>query len=289
MPKIDRSLFTRDISDGLLVLRISDSPTVWKLNTFFHIGTKAPTSAWEAYKIPSTHKAWKVPMGKTLAYSIDSDTSFDFKDMLLWLLKDKDVGAAEAINSTFGDSNISQDTIMSIMCSRSNSMRHEIAVKYERMYGNVAWQPGQKLSKLKEDITEKLDGDFASVSRDMFQDGDERGADYCFLAMHGHTKDDELTAKGLTIDESKQEGALGQIELAFRSGMVGSAGTDEQRLDRTILFSSKSELKGLIEAYRKKFGGWDAEKQVYDPKSQLDGVGPTLYDDVFSEIGGDHR
>jgi hypothetical protein len=52
--------------------------------------------------MPSTHKAWKVPVGKTLSYSIREDTSFDFKDMLLWLLKDKDVGAAEAIYETFG-------------------------------------------------------------------------------------------------------------------------------------------------------------------------------------------
>jgi hypothetical protein len=125
------------------------------------------------------------------------------------------------------------------------------------------------------------------VARDMFQDGDERCADYCFLAMHGHNKDDALAEKGVYIDEAKQDGVGGQAENLFRTGMIGSMGTDEQRLNRTLLFSSKSELKGLIEAYRSKFGGWDGTE--YDEQLQVDGVGPTLYEDVFSEIGGDHR
>jgi hypothetical protein len=235
---------------------VGNSPTVWKYHTFFHFGDEAPSKEYEKYALPSTHRCWQVPLGKTLSNSIQYDTSFDFKDMLLWLLKDKDVGAAEAIKESLDNDTISQDVIMAVMASRSNSMRTSIAAKYERMYGNPDYKQGQQLSKLKDDITEKLDGDFAEVARDMFQDGDERCADYCFLAMHGHTKDDDLEAKGLYIDESKQDGAVGQVELAFRSGMVGSLGTDEQRLDRTILFSSKSELRGLIEAYKTKFGGW---------------------------------
>lgn len=266
---------------------IGNSPSVWKAGNFFHVGPKCPNPHFSAYAMPSTHKAFKVPMGKTLAHSLEHDTMFDFKDMLLWLVKDKDIGAAEAIHDTFEDASISQDTVMAIMASRSNSMRTEIAVKYEKMYGNPDYKQGMKLSKLKEDITEKLEGDFAEVARDMFQDGDQRCADYCFLAMHGHNKDDELEEKGIVIDESKQDGAGGQVENLFRTGMIGSMGTDEQRLNRTILFSSKSELKGLIEAYRSKYGGWDGT--AYDAQAQVEGVGPTLYEDVFSEIGGDHR
>ena len=87
--------------------------------------------------------------------------------MLLWLLKDKDVGGAEAINDAFGDSSVCQDTVMAVMASRSNSSRTAIAQKYERMYGNKDWKPGMPLHKLKEDITEKLGGDFAEVARDM--------------------------------------------------------------------------------------------------------------------------
>ena len=33
----------------------------------------------------------------------------------------------------------------------------------------------------------------------------------------------------------------------------------------------------------------DPITQRFDPQKQVEGVGPTLYDDVFSEIGGDHR
>ena len=287
--------------DGWEEAAMGGGRKVWKVGTNFFVAKEPEYANWEEYDLPKTQKVWKVPMGKTLADAIRSDTSFDFKDMLIWLLKDKDVGAAEAINEAFGDTFICKDVIMGVMASRSNSMRTEIAIKYERLYGNADYKRGcgMRLSKLKEDISEKLDGDFADVCRDMFQDGDERCADYCFLAMHGHNKDDDLAAKGIEIDESKQEHVGGQVESVFRTGMLGSMGTDEARLDRTILFSSKSELKGLIEAYRSKFGGWEESQGMeaeegseggrYNPAKQVEGVGPTLYDDVYKEVGGDHR
>ena len=270
-------------------VEVGNSPTIWKYHTFFHVGPTAPTDEYERYFPPSTHRCWKVPLGKQLAYSIKNDTSFDFKDMLLWLLKDKDVGGAEAIHDALESNSICQDTVMAVMASRSNSMRTAIAQKYEKMYGNADWKPGMPLHKLKDDITEKLDGDFADVARDMFQDGDERAADYCFLAMHGHKKDDELAAAGIVIDESKQDGVTQQAETFFRSGMLGSMGTDEQRLNRVILYSSKSELNGLKVAYKSKFGGWNPETGKYEPERQIEGVGPTLFDDVFKEVGGDYR
>ena len=273
---------------------ISGGNKIFKYLTHYHVGKAPPTPEHEEYAMPSTYKCYKVPMGRSLARSIDQDMFLDqmykgFKDVLLWLLKDKDVGAAEALNETFGDGSVSQDTVMGIMASRSNSMRTAIAQKYEIMYGNADYQPGMRLTKLKDDITEKLDGDFAEVARDMFQDGDERSADYCFMAMHGHNKDDELEAAGIEVDESKQDGAMQQAETLFRSGMIGSLGTDEQRLNRIILYSNKAELRGLCDAYKTKFGGWDPKTQTYNQTKQVDGVGPTLFDDVFSETGSDYR
>ena len=268
---------------------VPSGATIWKFLTLFHVGAKAPSIDFQEYQMPSSYSLYKVPMGKSLAYSITNDTSFDFKDMLIWLLKDKDMGGAEAIHDAFADSNVCQDTIMAVMASRSNSMCTAVAQMYERMYGNRDWQPGMPLHKLKEDITEKLDGDFADVARDMFQDGDERSADYCFLAMHGHSRDDDLAEKGIIIDESKQDGVTQQTETLFRSGMLGSMGTDEQRLNRIILYSNKSELANLGTAYKTKFGGYDPRTGTTDTSKQLEGVGPTLFDDVFGELGGEHR
>ena len=268
---------------------VGNSPTIWKYHTNYHVGPKAPTDEYEQYTMPASYRCWKVPLGKSLSYSITNDTSFDFKDMLIWLLKDKDVSGAEAIHEALNSNIVCQDTIMAVMASRSDSMRTSIAQKYERMYGNPDWQPGMPLHKLKEDITEKLDGDFADVARDMFQDGDERSADYCFLAMHGHSRDDDLAEKGIIVDESKQDGATQQTETFFRSGMLGSMGTDEQRLNRIILYSNKSELANLGTAYKTKFGGYDPRTGTTDTSKQLEGVGPTLFDDVFGELGGEHR
>ena len=142
------------------------------------------------------------------------------------------IGAAEAIHEALsnlqssGHASFAKDSIIGIMASRSSPMRSEIAMKYERLYGNAEFKRGRgmKLSKLREDITETLEGEFGEVCRDMFQDGDERGADYCFLAMHGSSKDEELKAKGIAIDDGKQDNA---VESMFRSGMIGSMGTDE--------------------------------------------------------------
>jgi hypothetical protein len=267
---------------------------IWKHLTHYHVGPKAPAMDFSEYEMPSTYKLFKVPMGKSLAATIDSDMFLDqvykgFKDVLLHTLKDKDVSGAEAINGALDEGSVCQDTIMQVMASRCNSQRSSIAQKYELMYGNKDWQHGMPLRKLKEDISEKLDGDFADVARDMFQDGDERSADYCFLAMHGHTRDDDLAAAGILIDESKQDGVIQQSETFFRSGMIGSMGTDEQRLNRIILYSNKSELASLADSYKQKFGGWDPRTGRTDPSRQLDGIGPTLFDDVFSELGGEHR
>ena len=54
-----------------------------------------------------------------------------------------------------------------------------------------------------------------------------------------------------------------------------------------------------MEAYRGKFCGWEesagmeaeegSEGGAYNPEKQIEGVGPTLLDDVYSEVGGDHR
>merc|ERR1711871_124723 len=71
--------------------------------------------------------------------------------------------------------------------------------------------------------------------------------------------------------------------------MIGSLGTDEQRLNRIILYSNKSELESLADAYKTKFGGYDPRTKQTDTSRQIEGVGPTLFDDVFSELGGDHR
>ena len=118
-------------------------------------------------------------------------------------------------------------SIIGIMASRSSPMRSEIAIKYERLYGNAEFKRGRgmKLRKLKEDITENLEGEFGEVCRDMFQDGDERGADYCFLAMHGSSKDEKLKAKGIAIDDvSAAAPFASSFESSRGSGCTGQAG-----------------------------------------------------------------
>jgi hypothetical protein len=42
-------------------------------------------------------------------------------------------------------------------------------------------------------------------------------------------------------------------------------------------------------AYKTKFGGYDPRTGTTDTSKQLEGVGPTLFDDVFGELGGEHR
>lgn len=267
---------------------------IWTHLTYFWVSPRAPHPDFREYIMPPSYRCYVIPMGRSLSRSIDEDMFFDqmykgFKDVLLWLLKDKDVGGAIAINESFGGATVCKDTIMAVMASRSNSQRTAIAQKYEKLYGNKQWAPGLPLHKLQDDIKEKLSGEFGEVAGDMFQDGDERAADYCFLAMHGHNKDDALAAKGIEISGSKQDGVVQQSETFFRSGMIGSLGTDEQRLNRVILYSNKSELKGLSEAYKTKFGGYNPRTKRTDPTRQIENVGPTLFDDVFSETGSDYR
>ena len=252
--------------DGWVEVPLDEAQKVWKVGTNFFVldvATKESLgySGWEEYTVPTTQKVWKVPMGKTLSDAVRGDMTAtlgdgdqDFKDMLLWLLKDKDVGAAEAIHDALeglqspGHASFAKDSIIGIMASRSSPMRAEIAIKYERLYGNAEFKRGRgmKLSKLKEDITENLEGEFGEVCRDMFQDGDERGADYCFLAMHGNNKDEELKAKGIAIDGGKQDNAA---ESVFRSGMIGSMGTDEDRLNRIILFSNRVSARASFAGF----------------------------------------
>ena len=55
------------------------------------------------------------------------------------------------------------------------------------------------------------------------------------------------------------------------------------------MYSNKSELNALATAYKVKFGGYDERTGETDPSKQMKGIGPTLFDDVFSELGGEHR
>jgi hypothetical protein len=79
------------------------------------------------------------------------------------------------------------------------------------------------------------------------------------------------TDKAELIDESKKDNML---ENAYRTGMIAGLGTDEQRLSRTVLYSSKGELKGAMQAYNAKFAD--------DPSENLIKA-------IFKETGGDYR
>jgi len=195
---------------------------------------------------------------KTLAESIESEASFDYKATLLWLIKDKDECGAEAIHEALGDTFVSKDTIMAVIASRSAFGRAGVADAYKRLYGKA----------LRDELTERMGdgGEFNQVARDMFQDSDERTADYLYLAMHGAKTD-----KAELIDESKKDNML---ENAYRTGMIAGLGTDEQRLSRTVLYSSKGELKGAMQAYNAKFAD--------DPSENLIKA-------IFKETGGDYR
>ena len=178
---------------------------------------------------PKLHeRGWGVNEdGKTLKESIESETSFDFRQTLLWMIKDKDECGAEAINESLDNVFASKEMILGVIASRSGFGRAGIAKAYARLYGK----------DLREDLSERLGdgGGFNQVARDMFQPLSERGADYLHLAMKGTDGDG-----GDKIDDSKKDNML---ESAFRSGMVGNWGTDEQRVSRHILFASKVELK----------------------------------------------
>eukprot|EP01049_Picozoa_sp_SAG25_P004979 SAG25_NODE_327_length_9727_cov_5.510283_3_plen_498_part_00 len=192
---------------------------------------------------------------KTLAESIDGDTSFSFKKMLLHLIKDKNVSGAEMINDALNQRLFKdKDIIMIVMASRSGWGRHQVAMKYKELYG-VA---------LVDDLREKLGdgGEFAQVARDMFQSHDEIAAAHLYLAMFG-TKGE--LAGG--IDESKKNSLLEQFTA---TGMMGGWGTDEHSLSRIIFMSSKAELKHIKAAYKEKF---DRD----------------LKDDIYAETGGDYR
>ena len=116
----------------------------------------------------------------------------------------------------------------------------------------------------------------------MFQDEDEKRADYCFLAMHGSAKDEILAANGIELDQSKQDNAA---ESLFRSGMIGGMGTDEARLARNILFASRSQLANMTEAYQNKYGDL-----VGLARTKYTGAGsPAFLEDVYREVGGDFR
>ena len=192
--------------------------------------------------------------GKTLRESIDGDTSWHFKDMLMMLITDKDESHATAIHNALNQTFVAKDTIMVIMASRSGAGRVAVAKKYKELYG----------VDLQDDLQEKMsDGEFNQVCRDMFQDQDEHNAVALFLGMFGSTH-----SSAESVDKSKKENVLEQF---MESGMVAGWGTDEKRLSRVILCSSKGELKRVEEAYAKKFPGRN------------------LMDDVYSETGGDYR
>lgn len=53
---------------------------------------------------------WRRPM-QMIEDSIDGDTSFDFKEILLAIVKDKCIAAAEGIKDSFGDETFSKDTV----------------------------------------------------------------------------------------------------------------------------------------------------------------------------------
>ena len=226
--------------------------------------------------------------GKQLADSIEGDTSFDFKDALLWIVKDKSIAAAEAINEAFTDGEQAKDMLMSIMAARSPDDRTEVARVYEELYGGgpegtySSKHGGMKIDALRNAISENLDGEFADVARDMFQDEDEKRADYCFLAMHGSAKDEILEANGVTLDRSKQDNVA---ETIFRSGMIGGFGTDEARLARNVLFSSRRQLSAMGEAYQVKYGNLEG----MDRPTHLGAGAPALMQDIYSEVGGDFR
>eukprot|EP01051_Picozoa_sp_SAG22_P013915 SAG22_NODE_1618_length_3971_cov_2.707645_3_plen_117_part_00 len=73
--------------------------------------------------------------------------------------------------------------------------------------------------------------------------------------------------------------------------MVGGFGTDEARLGRTVLFSSRRQLANLAEAYQNKYGNIPG----LDRDNSLGSVGAAgtentaLIEDVYSEVGGDFR
>eukprot|EP01047_Picozoa_sp_COSAG01_P026827 COSAG01_NODE_1743_length_9354_cov_76.987574_9_plen_297_part_00 len=192
---------------------------------------------------------------KTLQESIESETSFHFKDVLLHIIKDKHECGAEMINDAINQTLFTdKDTIMMVMSSRSGWGRHQVAQAYKKRYG----------IELVQDLRERLGdgGEFAQVARDMFQSHPDIAAAHLYLCMFGSTGDEAAT-----IDESKKESVLAQF---FGSGMVGGWGTDENQLSRIIFMSSKSELKHIKEAYAKRFNR-------------------DLKDDIYSETSGDYR
>ena len=67
--------------DGWEEAAMGGGRKVWKVGTNFFVAKEPEYANWEEYDLPKTQKVWKVPMGKTLADAIRSDTSFDFKDM----------------------------------------------------------------------------------------------------------------------------------------------------------------------------------------------------------------
>jgi hypothetical protein len=193
--------------------------------------------------------------GRTLKESIEMESWFIDKNVMLQLIMDKDEACAVALNDALDDIIACKDTIMMVISSRSGWGRSCVADKYQEMYGE----------SLGDALTNKLgeDGEFAQVARDMFQSLSQRMADYCYIAMHGSTSDE---AQKL-LDSSKRDN-MG--ESVFRTGMLGNMGTDEQRLSRTILYASKGELAAIMRAYEKKFG-------------------KCLMKEVYSETGGDFR
>lgn len=199
----------------------------------------------EAYqnRIPNHNKK-----RRSLEVDIKSETSWDYKKMLLLCIEDKHEGAAQHLHDSLHAKRRHRETILCQLMSLSDRGRQLTMEAYEEKFG-ISWQ---------KDLQENMiGGDWKRAIGDLSRPRHEKWADYLHVAMHGKSDENQIESKNNDL-----------FMEWTRTGMMGGWGTDEDRMTRIIANATRGDIKALSKAYKAKYG--EVLQEAIDDETSFD-------------------
>lgn len=158
-------------------------------------------------------KSYKIQFGKDLVHDLKSELSGKFEDVILALMTPLPDYLASELHQAISGLGTSEDTLMEILCTRSNHDIQQITEAYKKMYNH----------SLEDDLTGDTSGPLRRLLVSMTTGGREEGP-----ADPSRAKEDALKL--------------------YQAG-VGQGGTDDSVFNAIMASRSYAHLKLVFEEY----------------------------------------